>query len=613
MALKPLPKALLALTVGAGIFAGVHYANTHGYLSHDVQTASSVVVSAALPELPAPSAAAATVPKLPAPSVEPVKIGGAPDLKILIYAWNAHAGLIYATGGPRTTSGSLMHEAKVDLVLQREDENPKLQAALLVAAKATKVGKPFGDGSPCITLMGDGTPAFLAGANPELAKISPDSIAVMVGTFGFSRGEDKFMGRAAWKDNPKTARGALIAGVLRDGDWNIAQKWANDNGLLNNPDETTWDSDKLNWLGTDSYTDAAEKYVSGTKTEKASDGGPDLPLGVCVDRKVVKDGKLTGEKKEVCVNGVVTWTPGDVTVAHKRGGLASIVSTREYKSQMPCTLVCVKSWAEKHRTAIESTLRAAWQGADQVRNYPDALHKAAEISAAIYKEETAEYWEKYFKGVTEADKTGMMVPLGGSSVSNVNDNLVLFGLAPGSTNIFAAVYTVFGNILVQQYPKLYPTYPKIEDVLDTSYVANVAKTAPVSAPAEKVKFVAGKPLQDVVSKKSWSINFQTGSANFAPDAVATLKEISNGALVANELAIEIHGHTDSTGDPAGNMDLSRRRAAAVKDWLMKQSSTNFPPERLGVVAHGQTMPIAANSSPQGQAKNRRVDIVLGTQ
>jgi outer membrane protein OmpA-like peptidoglycan-associated protein len=83
-------------------------------------------------------------------------------------------------------------------------------------------------------------------------------------------------------------------------------------------------------------------------------------------------------------------------------------------------------------------------------------------------------------------------------------------------------------------------------------------------------------------------------------------------LVAGATAIEVHGHTDAAGVPDANLRLSEERAFAVKQWLEQKAPVNFPAGRVRVFAHGQQNPVAPNTTPEGRAQNRRVEIVLGT-
>jgi OmpA-OmpF porin, OOP family len=378
-----------------------------------------------------------------------------PEVRFYHWAWNAQMGLILATGGKQAAAGSPMCKHGVNLKLIREDNTDQMQALLATFAEGLKRGEDNpAAGAHFIAIMGDGSAMFLKGLNDRLRKLGPEYTAVIVGSAGYSRGEDKFMGPPAWKKDPTKARGGLVAGVLRDGDWNIALKWLGDHKLANNPDETTYDPDALNWVAASDYIDAAQKYVSG----------------FCTELKNVKSGK----KEKHCVDGVVTWTPGDVTVAEKKGGLVSIVSTKENRMQMPNVIIGHKKWAAAHPKLVEGMLAATFEGADQIKKDPTALGKAAALSATVYGEKDGDYWQRYFTPMSQKDRQGLTVELGGSTVNGLADNVQLFGL-DGKTNYFAATYTTFAEIVKSQYPQLLPSYDPVAEVVDLSYLKNLSR------------------------------------------------------------------------------------------------------------------------------------------
>jgi outer membrane protein OmpA-like peptidoglycan-associated protein len=140
----------------------------------------------------------------------------------------------------------------------------------------------------------------------------------------------------------------------------------------------------------------------------------------------------------------------------------------------------------------------------------------------------------------------------------------------------------------------------------------VSHRAAPSTAAQQQQFSASEPVRDVISRKAWHINFDTGQASFSPSARKELDQLLRDLLVAGGTAVEVHGHTDNVGNIDANQKLSEERAFAVKTWLEQQSSTNFPSGRVRVFAHGSTNPVTPNSTPDGRAQNRRVEIVLGT-
>ena len=103
------------------------------------------------------------------------------------------------------------------------------------------------------------------------------------------------------------------------------------------------------------------------------------------------------------------------------------------------------------------------------------------------------------------------------------------------------------------------------------------------------------------------ILFDTDSDRLKPESAAVIKSIAQGLTTNPSLKVRIEGHTDSTGAADHNLDLSRRRAEAVKAVLVSQFSVDAG--RLTTAGLGATKPVDSNDTPQGRAQNRRVELV----
>jgi OOP family OmpA-OmpF porin len=206
-----------------------------------------------------------------------------------------------------------------------------------------------------------------------------------------------------------------------------------------------------------------------------------------------------------------------------------------------------------------------------------------------------------------------VVSLGGSKAFNFSDNLALFGLNEGGTNIYASVYKTFGDVQSKLYPKELPSYVALDDMLDLSLLRTMQAQYKGKniAPADKPKFAAGDEIRRNVSQRAWNIEFTSGQSTFTPAAQKELNQLFDDLVVAGSLKVAVHGHTDNTGDPQKNQQLSEDRAMAVRQWLEAKSASSFPQGRIQVFAHGATEPVASNNTPAGKAQNRRVEIVLG--
>ncbi len=107
---------------------------------------------------------------------------------------------------------------------------------------------------------------------------------------------------------------------------------------------------------------------------------------------------------------------------------------------------------------------------------------------------------------------------------------------------------------------------------------------------------------------SGSVLFSSNHAELLPSAQVKLNEVALALTRQDvESKIVVEGHTDSQGQPEYNQDLSQRRAQSVRDYLV---SRGIAADRVTAQGFGLTRPIADNTSPEGRANNRRVEIVV---
>lgn len=106
---------------------------------------------------------------------------------------------------------------------------------------------------------------------------------------------------------------------------------------------------------------------------------------------------------------------------------------------------------------------------------------------------------------------------------------------------------------------------------------------------------------------TYGIYFDVNKDVVKPESYGTLKEIAGILNEVPDVKVKIVGHTDSDGADAANLDLSKRRAASVKNELVKSFGVNG--DRLVTDGAGEGQPVAPNDTPANKALNRRVEFI----
>lgn len=153
----------------------------------------------------------------------------------------------------------------------------------------------------------------------------------------------------------------------------------------------------------------------------------------------------------------------------------------------------------------------------------------------------------------------------------------------------------------------------ISDAAEAERKAREAQRGTLEAQARATQLQA--QLDDLAAKKTdrgmvitlGDVLFGTDMARLNPEGMRTVQKLADVLQQNPQRTVLIEGFTDSTGSASHNMELSERRAMAVRTAL---SDLGIPGNRIAIHGYGQAYPVAANDNAGNRQMNRRVEIVL---
>lgn len=139
-------------------------------------------------------------------------------------------------------------------------------------------------------------------------------------------------------------------------------------------------------------------------------------------------------------------------------------------------------------------------------------------------------------------------------------------------------------------------------------VTTATKAVAGSAMPAAIAGDIGTAMEEVGRFVLADLVFATGSSELGPGRFGSLGELAEYLKEHPEKRVALVGHTDAEGSLAGNISLSKRRAASVADRLVNDFGVNA--DQLEAEGIGYLAPIASNQSAEGRTRNRRVEAIL---
>lgn len=295
------------------------------------------------------------------------------------------------------------------------------------------------------------------------------------------------------------------------------------------------------------------------------------------------------------VDATVVWSPDDVACLQARR--SRILTSTEFMPNIIMDGFIARKEVLEEKKDEFVALSKAWLTA----NAEMAVASNMEAAAAVFK--VAFNVEDPVKDVVAGMKMIHFATYG--------DNLNFFGLSTDFTGItgqmlynkMSRVYkNGYGNNLSNIVPWSQASNPSIIQAI-------TGLTGEMHAAESQVKFtpasstIASAPA---IATKRLTVNFATNSYILTTEEKMNLdRDIAPYALELSGFRIRVEGNTDITGDRNMNIELSKKRAQAVADYLV--SEYKFDRNRFVIVGNGPDKPISNNDTETGRAANRRTD------
>jgi len=252
--------------------------------------------------------------------------------------------------------------------------------------------------------------------------------------------------------------------------------------------------------------------------------------------------------------------------------------------------------APKELVDAREAIRTAQAGVAQTEN-PAELHtaqKSLELAEQTFEEE----------GDSERTRDQAYIAMRKAQLAEVQARIAV------TQKQLATLEENMTQQQTEELARLRGDYKSQQQRLTTEQQARIEAEKRAAQAAADLARIASVKQEDrgMVITLSGSVLFSSGKSELLPSAQAKLSEVATALTQQNpDTQIIVEGHTDSQGKETFNLDLSTRRAQAVRDYL---ASHGVAPDRIRAEGLGFSRPIADNKTAEGRANNRRVEIVV---